>query len=138
MIRLMKAEDYQDVYNLWDKAEEVCINPKDDTYEKIQEFLLKNPELCYVATNKEKIIGAIMAGYDGRRGHIYHTVVSLEERNKGIGNLLVDKVLEQFNKLGVHEIDLLVVGSNSVGNAFWQKRGFLQTKHLNYCRKVVE
>ena len=44
MIRLMKSEDYQDVYNLWDEAEEVCINPKDDTYEKIQEFLLKNPE----------------------------------------------------------------------------------------------
>ena len=137
-IRLMETEDYYAVYKLWDDAEEVCINPKDDTYEKIALFLEKNPDLCFVAVEDNLIVGAIMAGYDGRRGHIYHTVVALEARNKGIGKLLVNKVLDQFEQLGVSEIDLLAVGSNVVGNEFWEKRGFLRKPNLNYRRKVLE
>ncbi len=138
MVRPMKIEDYEKVYKLWEEAEEVCINPKDDTYEKIALFLTKNPELCFVATEEETIVGAIMAAYDGRRGHIYHTVVDSNARKKGIGTQLVDKVLEQFEKLEVSEIDLLAVGSNTVGNDFWERRGFLQKPQLNYRRKVVE
>lgn len=138
MICKMKIEDYYNVYKLWEVAEEVCINPKDDTYEKIALFLTRNPELCYVAVEEENIVGAIMAAYDGRRGHIYHTVVASNVRKKGIGTQLVDKVLDQFEKMGVSEIDLLAVGSNTVGNEFWEKRGFAQKPHLNYRRKVVD
>ena len=50
MIRQMIIEDYDKVYKLWEDAEEVCINPKDDTYEKIELFLKLNPELCFAAT----------------------------------------------------------------------------------------
>ncbi len=138
MIRLMKIEDYYNVYKLWEEAEEVCINPQDDTYEKIALFLTQNPNLCFVATEEENVVGAIMAAYDGRRGHIYHTVVALEARKKGIGTQLVDKVLEQFEKLKVSEIDLLAVGSNISGNAFWEKKGFFLKPQLNYRRKITE
>jgi len=138
MIRQMIIEDYDKVYKLWEDAEEVCINPKDDTYEKIELFLKLNPELCFVATEGENIVGAIMAAYDGRRGHIYHTVVDLPARKKGIGTLLVNTVLEQFAKLEVSEIDLLAVGSNAVGNSFWEKHGFYQKPQLKYRRKVTE
>ena len=128
MIRKMKIEDYYNVYKLWEVAEEVCINPKDDTYEKIALFLTRNPELCYVAVEEENIVGAIMAAYDG-----YHTVVASNVRKKGIGTQLVDKVLDQFEKMGVSEIDLLAVGSNTVGNEFWEKRGFAQKHYRRIC-----
>ena len=135
MIRVMEMKDYDAVYKLWEEADEVCINPEDDSYEKITMFLLKNPDLCYVATCNERIIGAIMAGDDGRRGHIYHTVVSLEARNRGIGKKLVNQVIRQFERKGIREIDLLALENNLVGNNFWEKRGFLEMPNLVYRRK---
>lgn len=138
MIRLMTIEDYYDVYQLWEETQEVSINEKDDTYKKIETFLNWNPNLCMVAVEDGYIVGSLMAGYDGRRGHIYHTVVKSEFRKKGIGSQLVDKIIQEFHKLDVNEVDLIAKENNIIGNEFWEKRGFLQNQCLNYRRKVIE
>jgi ribosomal protein S18 acetylase RimI-like enzyme len=36
--------------------------------------------MCFVAETDGKIIGTIMAGNDGRRGHIYHLTVKPKYR----------------------------------------------------------
>lgn len=137
MIRFMTVDDYHDVYQLWDEALEVSINEKDDTYKNIEKFIQRNPNLCIVAVEDGNIVGSILAGYDGRRGHIYHTVVNSEFRSKGIGNQLVDKIIQQFSILDVNEVDLIVMENNFIGNSFWERRGFLQNLLLNYRRKVI-
>lgn len=60
-----------------------------------------------------------------------------EFRSKGIGNQLVDKIIQQFSILDVNEVDLVVMENNFIGNIFWERGGFLQNQLLNYRRKVI-
>ncbi len=137
IIRYMKKEDYYEIYELWNSSKEIRINIQDDTYEKISKFIDYNSNLCIVAIGNSEIIGSVLAGYDGRRGHIYHTIVRSDYRSKGIGNKLIDKVLEEFKSKEVNEIDLLSVINNHEGNTFWEHKGFLLNENLNYRRKNI-
>ncbi|WP_162175506.1 GNAT family N-acetyltransferase [Lachnoclostridium phytofermentans] len=133
----MKKEDYYEIYELWNSSKEIRINIQDDTYEKISKFIDYNSNLCIVAIENSEIIGSVLAGYDGRRGHIYHTIVRSDYRSKGIGNKLIDKVLEEFKSKEVNEIDLLSIINNHEGNTFWEHKGFLLNENLNYRRKNI-
>nr|WP_308545453.1 GNAT family N-acetyltransferase [uncultured Lachnoclostridium sp.] len=133
----MKKEDYYEIYELWNSSKEIRINIQDDTYEKISKFIDYNSNLCIVAIENSEIIGSVLAGYDGRRGHIYNTIVRSDYRSKGIGNKLIDKVLEEFKSKEVNEIDLLSIINNHEGNTFWEHKGFLLNENLNYRRKNI-
>lgn len=137
IIRYMKKEDYYEIYELWSSSKEIRINIQDDTYEKISKFIDYNSNLCIVAIENSEIIGSVLAGYDGRRGHIYHTIVRSDYRSKGIGNKLIDKVLDEFKSKEVKEIDLLSVINNHEGNNFWEHKGFLLNENLYYRRKNI-
>lgn len=135
MIRPMKKTDYEAVYKLWDETPEVLVNEKDDSYEKIAGFIEMNPKLCFVAEEDGEIVGSIMGGFDGRRGHLYHLVVKTDHRKNGLGKKLVEAVDEELTSMGVHEVDLIAFASNITGNEFWEKRGFLMLDGRNYRRK---
>lgn len=61
-----------------------------DSQENIAGFLERNPNLSFVAVANGKIIGTVLCGHDGRRGYIYHVMVSDAYRNQGIGKALVN------------------------------------------------
>jgi len=133
IIRNMEKADYYQVYELWNSSDEVVVN-EDDSYERISSFLDYNSKFCFVAEENE-IVGAILAGYDGRRGHIYHTIVRKDYRRRGIASSIVEQVINAFSMHGVNEVDLLSLSSNENGNAFWESRQFKICEHLNYWRK---
>lgn len=76
VIRKMKIEDYDNVYDLWMSCVGMGLNNLDDSKEGIDKFIQRNPDTCLVAEKDSKIIGVIMVGNDGRRGYIYHNTLS--------------------------------------------------------------
>lgn len=82
MIRVMTIEDYDGVYDLWIHTPGMGLNTTDDSREGIEKYMERNPATCFVAEDDGKIIGAIMAGHDGRRGFIHHTAVAPAYRNR--------------------------------------------------------
>lgn len=138
IIRTMNISDYDVVYKLWLSCEGMGLNNLDDSKEGIERFLHRNPDTCFVAEKNERIIGVILAGNDGRRGYIYHTVVSPESRGKGVAKLLVDSVMLAFEKLGINKVALVVFEKNSDGNKFWDKMGFQLRDDLVYRNKTIK
>ena len=92
-IRAMTIADYEEVYTLWLSCKGMGLNDLDDSKDGIARFLERNPETCFAAVKDEKVIGAIIAGNDGRRGYIYHTAVSPEHRRQGIAKRLTKAAL---------------------------------------------
>ena len=82
-IRLMTIDDYDAIYGMWMACKGMGLNSADDTREGIERFLKRNPDTCFVAEDNGAIIGTIMVGSDGRRGHIYHTAVHPGHRHQG-------------------------------------------------------
>jgi ribosomal protein S18 acetylase RimI-like enzyme len=136
-IRNMVINDYDEIYNLWNDTHGVGLSGKDDSKEYVDKFINKNPKLCFIAEYRDKIIGTIMAGDDGRRGHIYHLVVDTEYRNNGIGKELVNRVEKEFKDSGINKIFLVAFNTNEIGNEFWEKNGYKIRNDLIYRDKRI-
>ncbi|MCC8196635.1 MAG: GNAT family N-acetyltransferase [Ruminococcus sp.] len=135
-IRLMNIKDYSAVYRLWMSCAGMGLNTIDDTEEGINRFLERNPDTCFVAEDKNGIIGAILVGNDGRRGYIYHTAVLPGYRRQGIATQLVDTAMEALHKIGIIKVALVVFNRNETGNTFWESMGFTERDDLVYRNKV--
>ncbi len=133
VIRIMRAEDYRNVHALWSRCTGFSIKESDDSEEAILAFLNRNPSTCFVAEDAEgNIVGAILAGTDGRRSRIYHTAVDANTRGVGIGTLLVNHVAEALRSLGLQKVAVGVLADNTAGNEFWERQGFAIRDDLIY------
>lgn len=136
-IRIMTAEDYDRVYDLWINTAGMGLNSTDDSKSGIEKFLKRNPTSCFVAECDDMIVGAVMAGHDGRRGYIYHTAVLSDYRNQGIAKSLVDHVIAALEREGINKASLLVFKRNDIGNGFWENIGFGERNDLVYRSKAI-
>jgi Acetyltransferases len=137
-IELMAITDYSDVYNLWLNTAGMGLNEIDDSYEGIEKFLIRNPETNFIVKIDNKVVGVILCGHDGRRGHIYHTAVDENYRNHGIGRLLVENVIKALNTIGITKVMLVAFKTNDIGNSFWEKIGFSERTDLIYRNKTIK
>ncbi len=136
-IREMKIEDYEKVYALWLSCKGMGLNDVDDSKERIEKYLKRNPGTCFVWEEDGKILGVILAGNDGRRGFIHHTAVDPSHRHQGIGTKLAEKALAALKDLGINKVALVVFDRNEDGNAFWEKIGFTLREDLNYRNRAL-
>ena len=136
-IRIMTAADYGEVEWLWKSCPGVGLNAIDDSEEGVAKFLKRNPDTCFVAEEDNAIIGAIMAGNDGRRGYIYHTAVAESCRCRGIGSALVSSAIKALKANGINKAALVVFKDNDKGNSFWKKFGFSERDDLIYRNMFI-
>jgi len=136
-IKAMDIEDYNEIINLWKNTDGVGLSGSDDSKKSIKIFLDKNSNTCFVAEYKNEIIGTIMAGNDGRRGHIYHLMVKPEHRRKGLGKKLIEKTEKALKKEGIGKIFLVTFKKNKTGNIFWENNGYEIRNDLNYRDKRI-
>ena len=136
-IRIMSIDDYDGLYHLWIHTPGMGLNTTDDSREGIEKYLQRNPATCFVAETQGKIIGAIMAGHDGRRGFIHHTAVLPDYRHQGIGTKLVDCAMAALEQEGIHKVAMVVFKTNDTGNGFWENMGFSRREDLVYRNKNI-
>ena len=137
IIRKMNLSDYEKVYALWLSCKGMGLNDVDDSREGIARYLARNPDTAFVAEEEGNIIGAIMAGHDGRRGYIYHTAVHPDERRRGIGRALADAALNALRECGITKVALVAFERNETGNAFWEQMGFAARTDLTYRNRTL-
>lgn len=123
-IRVMKIEDYDQVFQLWNETAGMGMRSLDDSREGIEKFIQRNPKTNFVAMQDGQLLGVIMAGNDGRRAYIYHTAVAMKARRKGVASKLLAACLQAIKDEGINKVALVVFGDNQLGNDFWQAQGF--------------
>jgi ribosomal protein S18 acetylase RimI-like enzyme len=132
MVRVMKIEDYDQIYALWSKIKGFGIRSIDDSREGIERFLKRNPTTSVVAEEDGKIVGAILCGHDGRRGCFYHVCVDEEYRMRGIGKSMVVFAMEALKEEKINKVSLIAFTKNDIGNTFWKEIGWTKREDLNY------
>lgn len=138
-IRLMTPADYPACYDLWLRTPDMGLNSVDDSADGIARYLKRNPSTCFVAEEEGRIVGVILAGHDGRRGHISHTAVDSAFRRRGIGGQLVAHTMAALEQEGITKVNLVVFSRNETGNAFWESMGFTVRTDLTYRdRRICE
>ena len=119
---------YEDVVQLWNKAG-ISVGSSDSKNE-VERMLERNPNLFLIGKIKDEIIAVVMGGFDGRRGYVHHLAVDPIYQKKGYGKKLIDDLISEFRKIGVHKIHLFIEKQNQdvvdfYGNLGWQMRNDL-------------
>ena len=117
-------EDYQAVYDLWSRAGPGIQLRKSDEPEEIAKKLQRDPDLFLVAEADGRIVGAVMGGFDGRRGLIYHLAVDPLYRGRGIGKALMAEVERRLAAKGCIRAYLLVTQDNAEVIAYYRRLGW--------------
>ncbi|RMF49652.1 MAG: GNAT family acetyltransferase [Anaerolineae bacterium] len=117
-------EDYQAVYDLWANAGEGIHLRRSDEPQEIEKKLQRDPDLFLVAEWQGEIVGAVLGGYDGRRGLMYHLAVRADLRGRGIGEALMSTLEERLRAKGCIRYYLLVTPDNTEAMRFYEKRGW--------------
>ncbi|MDE1298382.1 GNAT family N-acetyltransferase [Vibrio aestuarianus] len=122
-IREMDIADYDDVIKLWGQTEGMSLRDA-DSKESINNYLIRNPNLSFVAMSANKIVGAVLVGTDGRRGYLQHLAVSSSFRGKNLGRELVSQAISALANVGVPKTHLFVYNENVNAQQFYEKLGW--------------
>jgi ribosomal protein S18 acetylase RimI-like enzyme len=123
-IRTLQPDDFAAADSLWSFMKGIVLR-EDDNPESFSRFLARNPDCCYgVWQGRDLLVGAIMAGQDGRRGYLYHLAVKPRFRRQGIGQQLAEKSLSAMQTQGINKFHAYVKRRNVTASAFWKNMGW--------------
>ena len=132
VISPMIPEDYDEVRDLWLTIRGFGIRALDDSREDIERFIRRNPTTSVVARADGRIVGSLLCGSDGRQGALYHVCVAKEYRRRRIGTQMVGFCMHQLRIMGINKVSLIAFAKNDIGNAFWNKIGWIRKTDVNY------
>ena len=123
MIRVFREADRAQLERLWS---EVFPDdpPRNAPARMIDGALAVHPDLLFVAAAEGAVVGAVISGFDGVRGWIYHLAVAANHRRRGIATRLMRAAGEGLRRAGCAKVNLQVRAGNSAVVAFYRSIGF--------------
>ena len=111
LVRPYHESDEDAVVDLWRECGLVV--PWNDPHRDIRRKLRVQRDMFLVGLVDNRIVAAVMAGYEGHRGWINYLAVSPSCQKKGYGRLMMDEAESRLRKLGCPKINLQVRTSNT-------------------------
>jgi ribosomal protein S18 acetylase RimI-like enzyme len=131
-IRHFAISDTDAVVALWVTAG--VARPWLDLHAEIAEKLARDPGLFLVATDDDRVVGAVMGAYDGRRGWAYHLAVEPGRQRTGIGRAVMNALEAELRALGVKKLNIQVRADNAQAVGFYERLGYVD-EHLTSLGK---
>ncbi len=129
-------QDYENVIELWQNAGDGIHLGRSDSYAEIAKKLQRDPQLFLVAERDGYLIGAVMGGFDGRRGLVYHLAVRHADRQRGVATALMNELEKRFREIGCRRVYLLVTPENLSAQRFYEKRGWQRMEIITYGKDL--
>lgn len=102
--------------------------------------ILEHPNnFGYVALVDGKVAGLLLAGLKSRDENIYHNqkyyqifdiVVGEKYKKRGLGKMLINRLVEESHTDGIKQIELEVFSFNSDAVAFYEKLNFREVSRI--------
>jgi ribosomal protein S18 acetylase RimI-like enzyme len=122
-VRVARESDLAAVLELWAEARSVHARTP-DTREVVERLLTRDPGSLLLAELEGRIVGALIAAWDGWRGNMYRLTVREGHRRKGIGIALTRAGEEYLRQCEVRRVTALVAFDDDVAGAFWESAGY--------------
>jgi ribosomal protein S18 acetylase RimI-like enzyme len=105
--------------------------PRDYAEISVASKASEHPELFLLALEDGRVVGSVMAGYDGHRGWLYRVAVAKTHRHRGVGAALIHEAEQLLWALGCVKINLQVRGTNQGVTAFYQSLGYVVQERIS-------
>jgi ribosomal protein S18 acetylase RimI-like enzyme len=136
-VRSFRTSDRDALVSLWAS---VFPNdpPRNEPGAMIDNKMRVQPELLLVAEEEGRIVGAVIAGFDGTRGWVYHVAVDPAHRRRGVGTALVEAAVEGLRALGCPKVNLQIRMENRGVVDFYRTLSFEVEEHVQMGRLLTD
>ena len=97
----------------------------------------RNPGLCIVGVEGDRIVASALAGFDGRRGWLYHVATHPDARRRGIATRLVRTIEDRLRAMGCRKLNLIVWEGDEDAMAFWTGIGYYRERTVEFARELI-
>lgn len=115
--------DIDELLRFWEIAGENDARPSDSAH-VVEALLRRDPEAVLVVRAEGRIVGTVIAGWDGWRAHLYRLAVHPDHRRQGLARVLLDAAEARLRALGAGRFDAMVLEGNDLGASAWAARGY--------------
>jgi ribosomal protein S18 acetylase RimI-like enzyme len=120
------------VLALWQQAAEPTST---DSADALAALLRRDPGALIVAEKDGRLVGSVIAGWDGWRGSIYRLAVAADHRRHGLGRSLLRAAEDHLARLGARRSQAIVVGTSARAVAFWRATDWEhQSEQLRFAK----
>ena len=121
-LRLARGTDAQAVLHLWREA---GAHPSvTDDLAGVRALMAHDPEALIVAEVAGRLVGTLIAGWDGWRAHLHRLVVHPGWRRRGIASALVTDAERRLAARGARRAGAVVFSGDPGAAAFWEAAGY--------------
>jgi ribosomal protein S18 acetylase RimI-like enzyme len=121
-VRPATPDEISAVLRLWQEAE---ADPSaTDDMDGLAGLVAHDPGALLVAEVDGRIVGSLIAGWDGWRGNMYRLAVAPAQRRSGIARALVEAGEERLRDLGARRIAAGVLSLRESARATWSRVGY--------------
>jgi len=134
-IRRLRFEDYPKLVELWSKAG-LPFKPKGrDSPQAIAKQIEENPDFFMGTFENGRLIGAIIASSDGRKGWINRLAVDPEYWRRGVARALIAEAEKALRQKGLKVFCALIEDSNKASKELFKKCGYVEHRDIIYFSK---
>jgi ribosomal protein S18 acetylase RimI-like enzyme len=134
-IRPYERADEAKVVALWARCG--LTRPWNDPGKDIRRKLAEQPELFGVLPDEEgRVLGTVMAGYEGHRGWINYLAVDPAVQGQGLGRQLMDWAEARLRERGCPKINLQVRRGNEAVLAFYAALGYADDNVVSLGKRL--
>ncbi|UVA78496.1 GNAT family acetyltransferase [Pandoraea commovens] len=126
-IRTFDDADTDAVIALWREAfpeYNRADKPHREPRRSIANKVAMQDDLFFVAVRERKIVGTVMAGYDGHRGWVYSLAVAHALRRRGVASALLHHAEIALAARGCLKLNLQVLTQSREALAFYNAHGY--------------
>ncbi|TXR57565.1 GNAT family N-acetyltransferase [Quadrisphaera setariae] len=124
VVRAARTDEAGVLLDFWARAGENAARPSDEL-DAVVRLVERDPEALVVAELDGRVVGTVIAGWDGWRANLYRLAVDPDVRGRGIGGLLLARAEQRLRALGAQRFCAMVLEDNGVGREFWASRGYV-------------
>lgn len=135
-VRRFEAGDRAAVVELWGRVE--LVRPWNDPDLDIDRKVGVDPEGFLVADLDGRVVGTVMAGYDGHRGWINYLAVDPGTQGRGLGGRLVREAEQLLGRRGCAKVNLQIRTSNETAVDFYRSIGYEFDDVVSMGRRLVD
>lgn len=100
-----------------------------DDPQGVRTLIQRDPGALLLAVDADRIVGSVIAGFDGWRCHLYRLAVAPDRRREGIGTALLEAAHQRFESFGGRRADAMVLEHNETGRRAWAAAGYEREDH---------
>ncbi len=134
-IRPFCVSDEPAVIALWQECG--LTRPWNDPHRDIIRKLAVQAHMFLVGESDGRVVGSVMAGYEGHRGWINYLAVSPAYQGRGYGRLLMERAEQLLSEAGCPKINLQVRSTNTEVIAFYDTLGYSVDDVVSMGKRLV-